>query len=131
MIKSANLFLSFNGNCKDALNFYKDTFDAKIIECVTYGEAEMASKDSETELIMNSSIILGNLHISCTDNLNYDTISGNQTSIWLEIDNEENFMEIYNKFNDILLKKEETFWNSIYAKVKDNFGVIWELNYQK
>jgi len=135
MIKSANVFLNFNGNCKQALDFYKNVFGAQIVECTTYKEAEMTENDNEKDFIMNSNIMIGGILISCADNLEQNSHSGNQIALWLETDSEESFHTIYSKFESqnltILTEKEETFWNSIYAKVQDDFGVIWEINYQK
>ena len=38
---------------------------------------------------------------------------------------------IINLSNIKVLTIRDTFWGAKYAKVKDPFGVIWDLNYQK
>ncbi len=135
MIKQMNIFLSFNGQCKEAIEFYKEVFSAQLIECITYGEAEMTEQENEKDLIMNSNIIIAGVQISCSDNIEQKLTTGNQIAFWLEIDSQEYFDSIYSRFEadnlTILAPKEETFWDSIYAKVQDAFGIIWELNYQK
>lgn len=34
-------YLSFPGNCEEALNFYKEAFDGEIIQLGRYGESPM------------------------------------------------------------------------------------------
>ena len=29
------------------------------------------------------------------------------------------------------MELQDTFWGAVYAKVKDTYGVIWDLNYTK
>ena len=135
MIKDSMLFMHFNGRCENALDVYQTVFGADIIEKVTYGEAEISDKEHEKSLIMNSTFKIGGMTYCANDVLDNSPIVGNQLSIWLEFDGEASLNDAYKRFqqNDckILSELEETFWNSLYTKVQDPFGVTWELNYQK
>ena len=135
MIKESMLFLYFNKNCQAALTMYENIFDANILERVTYGEAKMSEKEEEKSLIMNSTFTIGGMKFCANDVLDDSIIIGNQNTIWLEFSDEQAIQNVYTKLKDnkciVISQIEETFWNSTYAKIKDPFGIIWELNYQK
>ena len=140
MIKSALPYLTFDGNCDEALSFYEEIFEAKVVEKALASEYNIETKNGE-EMILNAILLLGENKILVGDKAEqYDRIgtrmeNGGQISIWLEIETEDNLNNICKKLREknceFLIDLHETFWNSKYVKIEDNFGIIWELNYQK
>ena len=140
MIKSALPYLTFDGNCDEALSFYEEIFEAKVVEKALASEYNIETKNGE-EMILNAILLLGENKILVGDKAEqYDGVgtkieSGGQISIWLEIETEDNLNNICKKLREknceFLIDLHETFWNSKYVKIEDNFGIIWELNYQK
>lgn len=134
MIKEGMLFLYFSGQCDQALAFYSEVLQAQVLEKTTYLEAEMSGGIDSDHLIMNATMQLGNLKVCASDLLESKPVIGNHTSIWLEIDTEENLRQAFNRFekadSQLITKPELTFWNSVYCKVQDPFGVFWEFNSQ-
>lgn len=135
MIRESMLFLYFGGSCGDALAFYQDVFHVQLVERITYGEAEMTKKDAERDLVMNSVFKLGGMTFCASDVLEGCPDTGDNLSIWLEFDGEASLNGVYERFRQDDCRVEsplgETFWNSVYAKVRDPFGFCWELNYQR
>ena len=140
MIKSALPYLTFDGNCNEALSFYGEVFEAKVVEKALASEYNIETKNGE-EMILNAILLLGENKILVGDKAEqYDGVgtkieSGGQISIWLEIETEDNLNNICKKLREknceFLVDLHETLWDSKYVKIKDNFGIIWELNYQK
>ena len=140
MIKSALPYLTFDGNCDEALSFYEEIFEAKVVEKALASEYNIETKNGE-DMILNAILLLGENKILVGDKAEqYDGVgtkieSGGQISIWLEIETEDNLNNICKKLREknceFLIDLHETFWNSKYVKIEDNFGIIWELNYQK
>ncbi|MCP1226016.1 VOC family protein [Sebaldella sp. S0638] len=140
MIKSALPYLTFDGNCDEALSFYEEIFEAKVVEKALASEYNIETKNGE-EMILNAILLLGENKILVGDKAEqYDGLgtrmeNGGQISIWLEIETEDNLNNICKKLREknceFLIDLHETFWNSKYVKIEDNFGIIWELNYQK
>ncbi|MEI4623147.1 VOC family protein [Bacillus cereus] len=59
---------------------------------------------------------------------------GNHISLALELDSENEIQKIYDTLIEkgtVLMELQDTFWGAKFAKVKDCFGVIWDLNYTK
>ena len=140
MIKSALPYLTFDGNCDEALSFYEEIFEAKVVEKALASEYNIETKNGE-DMILNAILLLGENKILVGDKAEqYDGLgtrmeNGGRISIWLEIETEDNLNNICKKLREknceFLIDLHETFWNSKYVKIEDNFGIIWELNYQK
>ena len=140
MIKSALPYLTFDGNCDEALSFYEEIFEAKVVEKALASEYNIETKNGE-DMILNAILLLGENKILVGDKaeqyygLGTRLESGGQISIWLEIETEDNLNNICKKLKEknceFLIDLHETFWDSKYVKIEDNFGIIWELNYQK
>jgi PhnB protein len=59
---------------------------------------------------------------------------GSNISLTLELESEEEIQTLYDRFTQngtALMELQDTFWGAKYGRVKDKFGVIWDLNYTK
>lgn len=139
MIKTGTPYLYFYDECDDALNYYVDIFGAEILEKATFEDVAYMEDPSRKNCIAHASFKLGESVILANDFLekkSKENSSGSsRTSIWLELEKaadikllEENMLATGSKS---IIKLEETFWDSLYAKIEDKFGIIWELNAQK
>ena len=54
-------YLTFNGNCKEAINFYKEALGGEILFTQTFGESPMKGQGAD-ELIMHTSLKIGRLY---------------------------------------------------------------------
>jgi PhnB protein len=128
-------YLTFDGKSKEALEFYKDVFDAEIIGVQTFGEADFPTPPEADERIMHAQLKRGDLSIMFSDTFPGQSVEiGSNISLTLEPESEEEIQKYYNALSqngNVVHKLEDTFWGAKYAKVQDAFGVIWELNYQK
>lgn len=136
MIKSTAPFLTFAGNCNKALDFYEKYFGAKIIEKWHFSEwgitDQRADQISSATFSIGESDFFASDFFSDMDGMNYQ--QGNNVSIWFEYSDLEEFLEAYELLKsadvEIMSDKQDSFWNSKYAKIKDPFGICWELNVQ-
>jgi PhnB protein len=63
-------YISFKGNCSEAMDFYKDKLGAEILFSQTYGESPMADKaPGNGDKIMHCSIKIGDSVIMACDNV--------------------------------------------------------------
>ena len=139
MIKTGTPYLYFYDECDDALNYYVDIFGAEILEKATFEDVAYMEDPSRKNCIAHASFKLGESVILANDFLEKkskeNSSASSRTSIWLELEKvadikllEENMLATGSKS---IIKLEETFWDSLYAKIEDKFGIIWELNAQK
>jgi len=128
-------YLTFNGNAREALECYKEVFDGEIMGLQTYGEANFPSPPEVDNLIIHAQFKKGDLFIMASDKMGDKKVEiGNNISLALELESEEEIQTLYDRFTQhgtVIMELHDTFWGAKYGKVKDKFGVIWDLNYTK
>lgn len=128
-------YLTFAGNAKDALEYYKEVFEGEITELQTYGEADYPTPPEEDHRIMHARFKKGDLFFMVSDTSQDDSLTvGNNISLALEIDSEDDLRQTYERLSkkgEVKMELQDTFWGAVYAKVKDPFGITWDLNHTK
>ncbi|ALC81238.1 MULTISPECIES: VOC family protein [Bacillus] len=135
MKQQATPYLLFNGNAREALEYYKEIFEGEIIELQTYGEADYPTPPEADEKIIHAQFKKGNLFLMASDSFPGSEVEfGSNISLALEIESEEEIQNLYDRFTErgtALMELQDTFWGAKYGKVKDPYGVIWDLNFTK
>ena len=128
-------YFTFDGNAKQALEFYKEVLGAEIIGLQTFGEADYPTPPEASDRVMHAQLKKGDISIMFSDTFpGKSVVIGSNISLTLEPESDEEIQNLYNvlsKNGKALNELEDTFWGAKYARVQDQFGTIWELNYQK
>lgn len=123
--------LSFNGNCLEALEYYKSVFDGEILQIITYEEVNFKCSDEEKKKIFSAIMLLGKNTLYFNDKL--DERIGNNITMIIEFFNENDLENISMKLSKdgvITIEMNETSWGSKYTEIIDKYGVTWGLNYE-
>lgn len=130
------IYLYFPGNAREAMDFYSEVFDSPIEGIMTYGEldedAGMNAPEDSRDMVLNAAININGtvfMFSDIFDDMPY-TVGNN---IGLVIIHEENsyIMNLVEKLKaggEVLVQPEKTFWSPCYARVKDKYGIIWEIS---
>ncbi|WP_223701380.1 VOC family protein [Sutcliffiella deserti] len=128
-------YLSFNGNAREALEFYKEVFKGEIVGIQTFGEADFPTPPEVDNLVMHARFEKGNLTLMASDCFPGQTVEvGSNVSLMLEMESEEQINTLYARLSEngnVLMELQDTFWGAKYGGVQDPFGVKWDLNYTK
>lgn len=126
-------YLSFQGNCEEALGFYNTIFNGKITIEQRYDVPEMQAPEEYREKVLHASMQFGdNMILTC------DTFPGQTTkktsgdvSLSVLIDDREEGKRIF----DALAKEgtvhhayEKQFWGDWHGKLTDKYGFCWMVN---
>ncbi|MCE8022905.1 MULTISPECIES: VOC family protein [Halomonadaceae] len=134
-------YLIFDGNCREAFEFYQRCFDAKLEAVSTYGEMPasegMEIPEEARDLIMHARLRIGDQLLMASDNspgcpAPYEGIKG--ASIAVGVDSVEQAEKLFNALADngnVQMPLEETFWAHRFGMLVDKFGVAWMINYDK
>ena len=131
-----NSYLTFNGNCREAMTFYKECLGGDLI-LQTIGESPMADKMpvKMKECILHSSLTSGNVVIMATDCVRAEgLIKGNAVSLCLNCSSEEEIKTCYKKLSaggKANHPLEDTFWGAVFGDLTDKYGNNWLLNYSR
>lgn len=134
---TVNIYLTFNGNCKQAFDFYKSIFGGDFDYIGTFGEMPPQEDMPPLPDEMKDQI----MHVSLPISEGYsimgsDTggewapkhVVGNNFSISVNADTKEKAEKFFNALADggnITMPLGKTFWSDCYGMLTDKFGVNW------
>lgn len=131
-----NSYLTFSGNCRQAMNFYRECLGGELM-LQTIGESPMADKmpTSMKDLILHSTLSRGGLVLMGSDMVpDHGLIKGNAVSMSLNCSSEEEIEMFYRKLSEggkADHPLEDTFWGALFGDLTDRFGNHWLLNYER
>ncbi|WML31379.1 VOC family protein [Neobacillus sp. OS1-32] len=131
----ATPYLMFDGNAKEALDFYQQVFGGEQSDLKTFAEAGYQTPPEAKDRLIHGRLKKDDLFFMVSDCFpGSSVVIGSNISLVLDFESEEEIQAIYNALSEkgtVHMELQDTFWGAKYAKVKDPFGVIWDLNYQK
>lgn len=131
-----NSYLTFNGNCRQAMTFYKECLGGELT-LQKIGESPMAGQlpPQMKENILHSTLINGHLIIMASDMVgDQGLIKGNAVSLMLNCGSEEETRSCYAKLADggnATHPLHDTFWGALFGDLTDKFGNQWLLHFDK
>lgn len=130
-------YINFTGNCREAMNFYKDCIGGNL-DLMEIGGSPMEQymPNEPKQNILHSTLTKGDLILMGSDlsGPNEDVSRGGAVSLMLNADSEQELHDIYNKMSEgaqIHMKPEPTFWGAIFCTFTDKFGIKWSINFPK
>ncbi len=126
-------YLFFNGNCKEAMEFYKGVFGGELT-MQTYGEIpgdKPEAMQGMDDKVMHSSLRTDDFHLMASDSTRKDKFGESFISLSLGGTDEEKLRGWFDKLGEggkvsQPLKKE--FWGDLFGGLTDKFGVDWMVN---
>lgn len=134
-MSTINSYLRFNGNCSEAMNFYKSCLGGEL-SIQKVGESPMAANMPQQmqDKIMHASLKTDGFTIMGSDLCDESgVIKGNNVSLLLDCDSEKQVHDFYDLLSEGGKKThplEKTFWNALFGDLTDKFGINWMFNYQ-
>ena len=131
-----NSYLTFGGNCREAMSFYKDCLGGELT-FQTVGESPMAAEmpDEMKAYILHSTLSNGALTLMGSDMVsNEGLITGNAIALMLNCNSEEELKRCYEKLaagGVATHPVENTFWGAMFGDLIDKFGNHWLLHFAK
>ncbi len=132
-----NPYLFFGGNCREAMEFYKNIFGGELM-LTTYGEgpADAHSDPKANSEEMKSKImharLNGDIVMLASDNPhNSEAKNTGQFSLSLEGSDEDRLKGYFDKLSEngtITAPLTKQFWGDTFGMVTDNYGVNWMVN---
>lgn len=123
-------YLLFDGNCHQAMEFYKSCFGGELASTKV---KDSPAKDSmaavQQEKIINARLKSGNMEISASDWLRLDQtrIPGNTVCLYLSGGTLRELKSLFEKLSaeaEVTDPLKDTFYG-VYGALNDKFGVRW------
>jgi PhnB protein len=127
-----NTYLTFNGNCREAMTFYRDALGGELM-FQTIGESPLSAQMPEQmkDSILHSTLMNGALTIMASDMVGEQGIvRGNAVSLMLQCQSEEETRTFYDNLSQggqATHPLETTFWGALFGGLTDKFSHHWLL----
>lgn len=131
-----NSYLTFAGNCRQAMTFYKDCLGGEL-SLQTIGESPLAGAmpAEMKDCILHGTLTRGGLVLMASDMVADEGLSvGNAVSLMLNCDSEEEIKTCYVRLADGGVANhplETSFWGALFGDLTDKYGNHWLLHYDK
>ena len=131
------LFINFDGNCREAVAFYAKVFKSEVNNLMTYGQAppdpNYPMSESDRDKVMYAGVPMGGITVMFMDMpTGSPLIVGNNIQPTVSFDNKEEVERVFNELKEsgeVYMELQTTFFSELYGMVRDKFGVIWHILY--
>lgn len=126
-MKSIRPYLIFNGDCREALDFYADCLGGTIALLDTFAESPLKIADEYGDLIYNSLLIADGIEIMASDTVpEYPVEVGKNVVLFVEFETSTDLERSFEALKDggiVLMEIEDQF-----GMLEDRYGIRWMLN---
>ena len=134
---SLDPYLHFNGNCKEAFDFYRSVFGGEFAISLTMrdGPADMPVPEAEKDLVMHVSLPIGSSTLMGSDvpsMFGPPPVVGTNVSISHSAESREQVDTLFARLTEggeVHMEPQDMFWGSYFASGRDRFGIGWMLSY--
>jgi PhnB protein len=136
-MKSASIqpYLFFNGNCEEALDFYKTALDAQVDMVMRYRDNPDSPPpgmipEGHEDKIMHASFQVGGAMVMASDGCG-DSPAFAGFSLHLGVETEidaKRFFAALAEGGQVTMPLDKTFWSTLFGMLQDRFGVAWMIS---
>jgi len=133
-----NPYITFDGKCEEAFNFYKSVFGGEFLFMGRMSGMPEKYKvpDDQKNRVMHVSfpisketILMGS---DTVEGLSPPIAAGNNFSISIATDSREDADRLFGKLSKggvVIMPMDDTFWGSYFGMCVDSFGIQWMVNF--
>ncbi|MBG9544304.1 VOC family protein [Cytobacillus firmus] len=135
---AVNAYLNFNGNTREAIEFYVKAFELDMPEITTFGEApqnpEYPLPEEARNLVMHSSLNICGSNVMFSDTFpGMPFTVGNNINLAVVINDVDNLRKYFNNLQEggkVTMELQETFWSKSFGQLTDKFGINWMFSHE-
>lgn len=128
-------YIIFQGNCKEAINYYKDKLDGEILVKSIYADSPMSVDEEHKNKILHSEVHFdGNMFMAADCMPGSDIHNGNNISMSVGSSDLGKIKKWFNNFSTegkVIMPLEDQFWGATFGMLVDKFGITWMFNCPK
>ncbi|MFL6448125.1 MAG: VOC family protein [Bryobacteraceae bacterium] len=130
-MKDFTTYLTFDGNCRDAMTFYKKCLEGEL-DIIPFSQAPNPMPAEAKDRTMHARLTKGKGTIMASDTMpGMPFTLGNNFSISLDCDTAEEIERLFNAFGEkgkVTMPLQKTFWAARFGMLTDQFGISWMFN---
>lgn len=134
---AVEVYINFNGNCREAVEFYAKAFETEKQQIMTFGEAPPDPKfvlpEEAKHLVMHTQLTISGNNVMFSDVFpGMPFTAGNNISLTIISKNVDDIKTFFAKLKEggtVSMDLQETFWSKCYGSLTDKFGICWQFSH--
>ena len=124
-------YVSFNGRCEEALEFYKKSLGAQVTGLMRwkdYPDHGMETPPGYAEKIMNAEFRIGDTDLMADDGMGEQLAEFKGMALAIEVGDDAEAQRVFAALGDggtVSMPLMKSFWTSSFGMLTDRFGVPW------
>ncbi|OEC00005.1 glyoxalase [Lysinibacillus sphaericus] len=136
---AVEVYLIFNGNCREAVTFYEQVFNTNKAEIMTFGDSPSDPSyplpEEAKNLVMHTRLSILGSTVMFSDTFPGSPFTiGNNVTLAVVTDNEAQLRQAFEKLKEggkVTMELQETFWSKCYGSLTDKFGIEWQFSHEE
>lgn len=135
-----NIYLTFNGNCQEAFEFYEEAFGKKIAMMSKFSEMppdpNYPVAEEDMDRIMHVSLPISRETVLMGSDTGGEWGAhfqqGNNFSVSIGTDSKaeaDRLFYVLSEGGNVSMPMSDTFWESYFGMFTDKFGIQWMVSY--
>lgn len=130
-----NSYLTFNGNCREAMQFYQSCLGGELL-LQTVGESPLSEQlpQEMKDCIVHSTLKRDGVILMGTDMVGEKgLLPGNTVSLLLQCSSETEIRDCYSRLSDggkATHPLHVSFWGALFGDLTDRYGNNWLLHFE-
>jgi len=135
---AVDVYLYFNGNCREAVEYYAQVFETEKPQIMAYGDnphnPEYSLPEEAKNLVMHSRLNINGSNVMFSDVFPGSPFTvGNNIGLAYVSKDIDQVKQLFSKLKDggtVKMELQETFWSKCYGDLIDKFGIEWQFSHQ-
>jgi len=131
------MFFNFDGNCRQAVEFYAEVFKTPVSNLMTYGdmptEGGYEVPEADKDRIMYAGLQMGRSVLMFMDFPSaLSVVKGNMISPTVSFESKAEVKRVFKALSaggTVHSEPQQVFFSELYASVTDKFGINWQILY--
>ncbi|HQT91509.1 MAG TPA: VOC family protein [Candidatus Kryptobacter bacterium] len=131
-------YLSFRGDCEEALNFYARIFGGNVTVRERYNNPAMNVPKKFPDKVLHASLEFGGVTILASDiipkNPGESATGSGDAALSLDVSSSEDGKKIFDQLaqgGKVNVPFEKQFWGAWHGNLRDKYGIRWMVNCDK
>jgi len=133
---AVEVYINFNGNCRDAVEFYAQVFGTEKPQIMTFSDTPpdlgYVLPEGAKDLVMHTRLTINGSNVMFSDVCpGMPFVAGNNISLTIVSTNIDEIKSAFNKLKEggnVVMDLQATFWSKCYGSLIDRFGIHWQFS---
>lgn len=130
-MNNLSIYLTFNGNCQEAMGFYQEIFQ-DTLDSRTYEGSPVEVPEEYKHKVLHARLDIGGAYLMASDGMpGTQANMGDATHISISVGETEEAKRIFDRLSQegtIKMPLQKTFWSPLFGMLTDKFGVHWMID---